>query len=137
MRNEIYIHKRMETIKKQVLRQHNAEKENEFVKKVTKIIEDNINVDINVDTIAEEMGLSRSAFFKRLKSLTGKAPVDFMKEIRLTRAANLLSTTNLGINEIAYQVGFNDPGYFGKCFRKRFEMTPKEYKNKVQPETAD
>lgn len=138
MRNEIYIHKRMETIKKQVLRQHNAEKENEFVQKVTKIIEDNINIDINVDAIAEEMGLSRSAFFKRLKTLTGKAPSDFVKEIRLTRAASLLSTTNLGITEIAYQVGFNDPGYFGKCFRKRFEMSPKEYKNKIQPEpTAD
>lgn len=135
MRNEIYIHKRMDTIKKQVLRQHNAEKENEFVMKVTKIVEDNLSMDMNVDSIAEELGLSRSAFFKRLKALTGKAPVDFVKEIRLTRAANLLSTTNLGVTEIAYQVGFNDPGYFGKCFRKRFDMSPKEYKNKVQPDS--
>ena len=76
------------------------------------------------------MGLSRSAFFKRLKTLTGKAPVEFVKDIRLNTAAHLIATTTMGINEIAYQVGFNDPGYFGKCFRKKFEMTPKEYRSK-------
>lgn len=131
MRNEIYIHKRMDTIKKQVLRQHAAEKEHEFVAKVTRLVEDNISQDMSVDTIAEEMGLSRSAFFKRIKTLTGKAPVDFIKDIRLAKAAKLITTTDLGITEIAYQVGFSDPGYFGKCFRKKFEMTPKEYRNQA------
>jgi len=129
MRNEIYIHKRIDTIKKQVLRQHAAEKEHEFVMKVTKLVEENISQDMNVDMIAEEMGLSRSAFFKRMKSLTGKAPVDFIKDIRLARAAKLITATNMGITEIAYQVGFSDPGYFGKCFRKKFGITPKEYRN--------
>lgn len=131
MRNEIYIHKRMDAIKKQVLRQHVAERDVEFVRRVTRLVEDNIGADISVDTLAEEMGLSRSAFFKRLKALTGQAPVDFIKELRLTRAAQLISTTALGITEIAYQVGFNDPGYFGKCFRKRFGMSPKEYRRGI------
>lgn len=134
MRNEIYLHKRMETIKKQALRQHLQEKEREFVDKVTKLIEDNIKQDMSIDVIADNMGLSRSAFFKRLKTFTGKAPIDFIKDIRLSKAAELISTTNLDITEIAYQVGFNDPGYFGKCFRKQFEMTPKEYRNKRAPE---
>lgn len=130
MRNEIYIHKRMDTIKKQVLQQRTVEEEHEFVSKVKKLVEDNIALDLSVDAMAEEMGLSRSAFFKRIKSLTGKAPIDFVKDIRLNTAAHLIATTSMGITEIAYQVGFNDPGYFGKCFRKKFNMTPKEYRNK-------
>lgn len=130
MRNEIYIHKRMEAIKSQVLQQRTAEEEHEFVSKVKKLVEDNIALDLSVDAMAEEMGLSRSAFFKKLKALTGKSPVDFVKDIRLNTAAHLIDTTTMGITEIAYQVGFNDPGYFGKCFRKKFEMTPKEYRNK-------
>lgn len=111
---------------------HLVQKDIEFVHKIHKIIEDNLNTnDFNIDTIAGTIGLSRSAFFKKLKSLTGFAPVDLVREIRLTKATRLIENTDGNIAEIAYSVGFRDAGYFGKCFRKKYGMTPKEYrKNK-------
>ena len=109
--------------------QHLVKKDIEFVHKIHEIIELNLNSnDFNIDTIAGTIGLSRSAFFKKLKSLTGFAPVDLVKEIRLTKAARLIETTDDSITEIAYSVGFRDAGYFGKCFRKKYDMTPKEYR---------
>lgn len=109
--------------------QHLVKKDIEFVHKIHEIIEENLNAnDFNIDTIAGTIGLSRSAFFKKLKSLTGFAPVDLVKEIRLTKAACLIETTDDSITEIAYSVGFRDAGYFGKCFRKKYDMTPKEYR---------
>jgi len=109
--------------------QHLVKKDVEFVHKIHEIIEQNLNAnDFNIDTIAETIGLSRSAFFKKLKSLTGLAPVDLVKEIRLSKAAVLIETTDNNIAEIAYSVGFHDAGYFGKCFRKKYGMTPKEYR---------
>lgn len=110
--------------------QHLVKKDLEFVRKIHEVIESNINAaDFNIDTIAESIGLSRSSFFKKLKSLTGFAPVDLVKEVRLAKAAKLIETTDDSITEIAYSVGFRDSGYFGKCFRKKYGMTPKEYRN--------
>ena len=109
---------------------HLIQKDLEFVHNVHQIIEKNLqNEDFNVNTLAEEMGLSRSPFFKKLKSLTGFAPVDLVKEIRLTKALNYVETTDMNVTEIAYTVGFRDPGYFTKCFRQKYGKTPKEYRN--------
>lgn len=108
---------------------HLVKKDIEFINKIHTVIEENLNAnDFNIDTIAGTIGLSRSAFFKKLKSLTGLAPVDLVKEIRLNKAAKLIETTDDSITEIAYSVGFRDAGYFGKCFRKKYDMTPKEYR---------
>ncbi len=113
--------------------QHLVKKDIEFVHKIHEIIEENLNSDdFNIDTIAGTIGLSRSAFFKKLKSLTGFAPVDLVREIRLTKAAKRIETTDDSFTEIAYSVGFKDSGYFGKCFRKKYGMTPKEYRAKVR-----
>lgn len=109
--------------------QHLVKKDIEFLNKIHEVIEQNLNAnDFNIDTIAGTIGLSRSAFFKKLKSLTGLAPVDLVKEIRLNKAAKLIETTDDNITEIAYSIGFRDAGYFGKCFRKKYDMTPKEYR---------
>ena len=103
----------------------------EFINGIHRIIEENMhNEDFNIDSIAENAGLSRSAFFKKLKSLTGFAPVDLVREIRLTKAAKTVATTDKSISEIAFSVGFKESSYFGKCFKKKFGMTPLEYRNK-------
>jgi len=73
------------------------------------------------------MGLSRSAFYKKVKGQTGFAPIDLIKEFRLSHALELLQTTNLSITEIAFRSGFADASYFGKCFRKRYGLSPREY----------
>ena len=110
---------------------HLAKKDMEFINKIYSIIEENMqNDNFNIDTIAESVGLSRSAFFKKLKILTGYAPVDLVRVIRLNKAEKLILTTNDSVAEVAYATGFNDSSYFGKCFKKKFGMSPLEYRNK-------
>jgi AraC-like DNA-binding protein len=73
------------------------------------------------------MNTSRSTFFRKLKKLTGQPPNDFIRMIRLKRAAQLLEQNQLTIAEVSYKVGFSDPGYFGKCFRKIYGQAPSQY----------
>lgn len=108
-------------------------KDVELLKKVRMIIEENLdNPDFNIDSIAQSVGLSRSSFFKKLKNLLGVAPVDFIKEIRLNKAEQLIKTTELSISEIAYAVGFRDAGYFSKCFRSKYNQSPRDYMNRYR-----
>ena len=124
MRNEIYISQRLAKLTSK------PNEGDEFIDRLHRIIRTNIpNSDFNIDDMAAEMGVSRSAFYKKVKGITGFAPVDLIKEFRLSHAAELLQTTNMNITEIAYRSGFKDASYFGKCFRKRFGMSPREYIN--------
>ena len=104
-----------------------------FIDRLTEFMEKNIdNGDLVVDNLVQEMAVSRSVFFKKLKSLTGLAPVEFIKEMRVKRAAQLIETGEFNMTQIAYMVGINDPRYFSKCFKQRFGMTPTEYKEKTR-----
>ena len=80
-----------------------------------------------IEQLVSDMHTSRSTFFRRLKKLTGQPPNDFIRMIRLQRAAQLLKQGELSIAEVSYKVGFNDPNYFGKCFRKQFGVAPSKY----------
>ncbi len=107
-----------------------------FLDHLTDFMEQNLdNGDLIVDDLVKEMGVSRSVFFKKLKSLTGFAPIEFIKEMRVKRAAQLIETGEFNMTQIAYMVGINDPRYFSKCFKQRFDMTPTEYKEKVRKGT--
>ncbi|NDW12253.1 hybrid sensor histidine kinase/response regulator [Bacteroides sp. 214] len=110
--------------------QYLVKKDVQLLEKIHKVVEENMDdCDFNIDTIASSIGLSRSAFFKKLKSLTGLAPVDLVKEIRLNKSIDLLKNTDMSISEVAYAVGFRDSGYYSKCFRKKYNQTPREYMN--------
>jgi DNA-binding response OmpR family regulator len=110
--------------------QYLVKKDVQFIEKIHQVIEDNIeNSEFNISDMANMMGLSRSAYFKKVKSLTGYAPVDLVKDIRLNKSLELIKTTDMTIAEIAFAVGFKDSGYFSKCFRKKFNQSPKEYIN--------
>lgn len=123
MRNEIYISQRLAR-----LTSRPDTEGDEFIDQLHRIIQQNIgNSDFNIDSCAASLGLSRSAFFKKVKAQTGFAPLDLIKEFRLSHAAELLQTTHLTITEVAYRSGFKDAGYFSKCFRKRFSVSPREY----------
>lgn len=113
--------------------QYLVKKDVQLLEKIHQVIEENLdNSDFNIDTIASNIGLSRSAFFKKLKSLTGLAPVDLVKEIRLNKSIELIKSTDLSISEIAFAVGFKDSGYYSKCFRKKYNQTPREYMNEYR-----
>ncbi|WP_442794600.1 two-component regulator propeller domain-containing protein [Pelobium manganitolerans] len=101
-----------------------------FLKKVVEVVQQNIaEKDFNIDTVADLMNMSRSAFFKKFKSLTNLAPVEFVRDTRLDLARNLLADSRKNISEIAYATGFNNPKYFSTCFKAKFGLSPKEYQN--------
>ena len=100
-----------------------------FINKVNRIIADHLSdEDFEIEKIAQQIGMSRSAFFKKIKMLTGLSPIDCVKEYKLNHAVELLKSTSLSISDVAFQSGFSDVGYFGKCFRKKFGMSPRDYK---------
>lgn len=100
-----------------------------FMEKLTELMEKNMdNGDLIVDDLVKELAVSRSVFFKKLKTLTGLAPIEFIKEMRVKRAAQLIESGDYNMTQISYMVGINDPRYFSKCFKQRFGMTPTEYK---------
>ena len=102
-----------------------------FVKKAITIVEKNIsNADFLVEDLCREMAMSRVYFYKKIIALTDKSPSEFIRFIRLKRAADLLEKSQMFVNEIAFQVGFNDPKYFRKYFKDEFGVTPNEYKKK-------
>lgn len=102
-----------------------------FVKKAVDLVENNIaNSDFLVEDLCREMGMSRVYFYKKILSLTDKTPSEFIRFIRLKRAADLLEKSQLFVNEVAYQVGFNDPKYFRKYFKDEYGLSPNDYKKK-------
>lgn len=99
-----------------------------FLNKLISFIENNIaDPDLNVDSLIEEINLSRSQLHRKLKALTGLSSTEFVRNIRLKRAAQLLEQHHGTIAETVYAVGFSSLSYFSKCFQKQFSMTPKEY----------
>ncbi|GAO31191.1 hybrid sensor histidine kinase/response regulator transcription factor [Geofilum rubicundum] len=102
-----------------------------FLSDLKRLMEQNIeNSSLVVDDLVNEMALSRSVFFKKLKALTGLAPIEYIREMRLQRAVQLIESSQYNMTQIAYMVGLNDPRYFSKCFKQRFGVTPSEYKHK-------
>ena len=100
-----------------------------FMDRLLELMEKNMdNGDLVVDDFVREMAVSRSVFFKKLKVLTGLAPIEFIKEMRIKRAASYIESGEYNMTQIAYMVGINDPRYFSKCFKQRYNMTPTEYK---------
>lgn len=104
----------------------------DFLAKLDECIEKNFsNMDFSINQLAEELGISRSGLFTKIKNLVGMTPNELIQVVRLKKAAQLLATRKYRVNEICYQVGFTNPSYFSKCFQKQFGMLPKEFINKT------
>jgi signal transduction histidine kinase/ligand-binding sensor domain-containing protein/DNA-binding response OmpR family regulator len=99
-----------------------------FIEKSINIIKKNLdNTEFSVEKFALEIGMSRSALFLKLKSITGQSTSEFIRTIRLNKAAKLIESGKYSITEVIYMVGFSDPKYFRTCFKKHFECTPSSY----------
>ena len=85
---------------------------------------------MNVERLAELLGMSRTQLFRKFTALYNESPNAFIKRIRLTKAAKLIEEDFGNISEIAYEVGFNNPNYFAKCFKQHFTMNPSEFENR-------
>lgn len=100
----------------------------QFLQKVLAVTEANLaNVAFDVDLFSREMGLSRTQLHRKLTALTEQSPNEFIRAIRLSRAASLLQQQQGNVAEVAYQVGFSSPNYFTKCFRDVYGKSPTEY----------
>lgn len=108
------------------LTQNNTDKE--FIERVIALIDEKLDkTDLEINHISNELGMSQSTFYRKLKSLTDLSGNEFIRVIRLKRSVELLKNSTLNISEVAYQVGFSDPKYFSTCFRKFFHTTPTEF----------
>ena len=99
-----------------------------FMHKVLELVEKNIaNTEYTIEMMSHDLGMSRTLLYKKILALTGKPPLEFLRSMRLKRAALLLSKSQLNVSEIAFQVGFNDPKYFSKHFKNEFGVIPSRY----------
>lgn len=100
-----------------------------FLEKIAKIIENRMtDSDFTVDILAQEVGISRTGLFTKIKAVSGMTPNDFIRIIRLKKAAELLSHNDMQVSEACFQVGFSSPSYFTKCFQAQFGVGPAEFK---------
>ena len=81
----------------------------------------------NVEKLSETLGLSRGHLHRKIKELTGTAPVEFLRTYRLNKATQLLRQNAYTVSEVAYRTGFSSPAYFSKCFKAVYGVTPTEY----------
>lgn len=102
-----------------------------FLKKIEEEVENNIdNSNFFIDDLISSVAMSRTVFVKKLKSLTGLTPLEFVKDIKIKHAAKLIDTQEYSIKEVAFMVGISDTKYFTQCFKKIYGVTPTEYKNR-------
>lgn len=103
----------------------------QFLQKAMEIVEKYMgDSDFRVGTFVSEMNMSRSVLYRKFESLTGQSVNEFVRNIRLKRAAQLLELNEFTVSEVTYEVGFSDPQYFSKCFSRHYGMTPSEYARK-------
>jgi len=99
-----------------------------FLDNIMKIIGERLfDSDFKIEDIYTEVGMSRSQFFRKIKALTDQTAGDFVKSLRLKKAAELLLNQGIRVSDVCYEVGFTDPKYFTKVFKKHFGMSPTDY----------
>jgi signal transduction histidine kinase/ligand-binding sensor domain-containing protein/DNA-binding response OmpR family regulator len=115
----------------------NVSKDDEFIVKLRQLLEQNLSVtDFNVKKLSEDLNISTTHLYRKLKALTGLSPVEFIRVFKLQKACEMLSNTNLSVKEIGYGLGFNNLSYFVKCFREQFDITPSVYRQKGLPDQS-
>lgn len=118
----------------------NSDQENEdepvpvshFITRFKEVIEARLeDSDVSVEDLAADMNLSRVQLYRKVKSLSGRSPVELLRTARLNRAYQLLLSSDKSVSEVAYAVGFSAPSYFTKCFRDEFGVSPSEVSNET------
>lgn len=106
--------------------------DNDFYNRFLDIFKETMgNSELGIDDIASRMGLERTQFYRKIKSLTNFAPVELMRKLRLKYGRYLIKTTDKNMSEIAYEIGFSSPAYFTRCYRESYGETPTETKNRL------
>ena len=85
---------------------------------------------LRIEDMAEAVNMGRTVFYGKIRSIVGMSPSDFLRKLRMQRAEDLIARSRMNFSQIAFSVGFSDPKYFTKCFKKETGMTPSEYRQK-------
>ncbi|MFD1871066.1 two-component regulator propeller domain-containing protein [Hymenobacter bucti] len=105
-----------------------ADADREFLEQAMHTVEQHLgDGEFSVQVLARALAMSQSVFYRRIKSLTGQTAVEFIRDVRLKRAAQLLAQTTMRISEVAFEVGIEDAKYFRKAFQKLYSLTPSDY----------
>ena len=105
-----------------------TDRDEELIKKVMKWLEENVSdSEVTVDNLAGYVGMGRTSMYNKLKGLTGKSPVELIQEFRLEKATYYLRSGQYSVSETSYKVGFSDPGYFSRTFKKKYGISPADY----------
>ena len=111
---------------------NSGNKNDEFINKIVEEINNHLDdSDFQTEQLARAIHLSESQLYRKLKALTDMTPNDFIRNMRLIRASDLLAKKAGNVAEIAYQTGFNNLSYFSKCFREKFGVPPSEFNKTV------
>ncbi len=104
-------------------------REDAFLTKVRNVLEEHLDdAEFGVEQLARQMAMSSSQIRRKMTAVTGEAPVQYFRSLRLSRSKALLKDPDLNISEVAYQCGFSDPSYFARVFVQEFGMSPGEYR---------
>ncbi len=103
--------------------------DDEMMQQLMAFIEQRIgDENLKIEEMAEAVNMSRTTFYEKLKSLVGTSPSDFLRQLRMQRAQDLMTRSTMNVSQVAYAVGFTDPKYFTRCFRKATGVSPTEYR---------
>ena len=117
--------------KKMKLRNEIKDSNYETIEKTIKYIKENLTSDLSLEAIAEYAGFSPIHFHNLFKASTGRTPHEYVEEQRIRKAAEMLTTTNYTLTEIAYECGFSSQSYFSYAFKRKMNKTPKKYAEEV------
>ena len=107
--------------------------DSDFYNRFVAIVDEEMSdPELTVDNIARRLGLGRTQFYRKIKSLTNYSPVELLRNMRLAKARTLLTSTDKSVSEIAYEVGFSTPAYFGKCYKDRYDETPTDIRGRLR-----
>jgi AraC-like DNA-binding protein len=124
-----------QSVQKQTAPQANTQGkdiDNEFYTRFLQIVEKELsNPELSVEELGSRMGMSRVQFYRKIKAITNYSPVELLRNIRLKRAAKMLSSSERTVSEIAYEVGFTTPSYFTKCFKDYFGESPSDLQHRT------
>ncbi len=110
----------------------------QLIQKAITYVEENIaSPNLSVEDLSRHLGMSRVHLYKKLLSITGRPPIEFIRVIRLKRAAQMLKDPAQNVSDVAYAVGFNNPKYFSKYFKEEFGVLPSKYNSDPQQQSTD
>ncbi|WP_299435518.1 hybrid sensor histidine kinase/response regulator transcription factor [uncultured Aquimarina sp.] len=124
---QILFNKYFSDISDAEINENNTSLDKEFIQKVLNHIYENLSdPNLSVESLSSELHLSRSQFYRKIKTLTGQTANQFLRNIRLQKAKQILESGSTNVSEVCYKVGFSSPSYFTKCFKMHFGILPTE-----------